>query len=173
MTIAVASSFEGGRGQIYVCNCHARINRTGGWGLSSENLWCMVWGMKLLIRIRQFWSDYKVFRGTVKSWLGDGGRPVTAETANKRAAQCLDCDFNRGGTMSREMASDAAKRLLGAKARLKMSVQGEEGLFTCKLCRCWLPTKVHIPMQHIRRFQRESVREAIREGKKDCWQINS
>jgi len=171
MKIAATLPLRAGHGQIYICNLHARNNRTGGWGLSSGNLWCMVWGLKLLIRIRQFWSDYKVFRATVKSWLGDGGRPVTAEAANKRAAQCLGCDFNRGGTMAREMASDATKRLLEAKTRLKMSVPDEELLHTCSLCRCHLPTKVHVPMVHIRRYQPESVREAIRAGKKDCWQL--
>jgi hypothetical protein len=129
--------------------------------------------MKLFYRIRQFWSDYKVFRATVKSWLGDGGGPVTAETANKRAAQCLDCDFNQIGTMAREMASDATKRLLGARARLKMSVPEEELLHTCVLCRCNLKLKVHVPMVHIRRYQPESVREVIRAGKKDCWQLRN
>ena len=131
----------------------------------------MVLGMKLLIRIRQFWSDYKVFRATVKSWLGDGGRPVPVSISQARADMCLDCDFNQGGTMSREMASDATKRLIEVKTRLKMRVAGEELLHTCSLCRCHLPTKVHVPMVHIRRYQPESVRDAIRAGKKDCWQL--
>ena len=125
-----------------------------------------------LNKLLQFWSDYKVFRATVKSWLGEGGKPVSPEIANNRAAQCLGCDFNVGGTMSREMASDAAKKVLEAKNRLKMRVQGENLLHTCELCRCYLPLKVHVPMVHILRFQRESVRETIRSGKPDCWQLN-
>ena len=85
---------------------------------------------------------------------------------------CLSCAYNQKGIVSQEIASDAAKRLLEAKNRLKMRVQGEDTLYTCKLCNCFLPLKIHVPWIHIRRYQREETRTAIMAGKSDCWQLN-
>ena len=104
----------------------------------------------------------------MREWLGAGGKPVGAVEAQRRADQCFGCHFNVSGSA---LAGDVAKRHVEAKARLRLAVVDEELLHTCGLCRCYLPLKVHVPMLHIRRFQREAVREAIRAGKPTCWQL--
>jgi hypothetical protein len=125
----------------------------------------MIWLLKK-------WVEFRVFRQTMLAWVGEGGRPVSSGVSQSRADMCLSCPHNWRGIVSQETASDAAKRLMEAKNRLKMSVRGEDGLYTCDLCHCYLPLKIHVPWIHIRRFQREETRAAIMAGKSDCWQLN-
>ena len=126
----------------------------------------------ILQRLKQWWLDYQTFRLTMKEWLGEGGKPVTPKVSQARADMCLDCRFNKTSVMMEQLGS-TMKRHLAAKKRMKLDVVGEGLLHTCKLCRCSLVLKIHVPFKHIRQFQRESVRQEIQAGKKDCWQLKN
>ena len=128
--------------------------------------------MGLNMNLIQLWRDWQTYRKTVKEWLGEGGRPVRQQEAELRALQCRGCVWNQHGSGYVDSAAAVLKRHLEAKLRLRLSVLKEEELHTCKLCRCFLPTKVHVPMAHIRAYQPESVRQAIINGKYDCWQLD-
>jgi hypothetical protein len=121
-------------------------------------------------RLKQWWLDYQTFRLTMKEWLGDGGKPVSPKVSQARADMCLGCRFNRTSAMMEQLGS-TMKRHLAAKKRMKLEVVGEVLLHTCKLCRCALVLKVHVPFKHIRSYQREEVRQAIMKGKPECWQL--
>lgn len=118
-----------------------------------------------------FWRDLQTFRKTLKEWFGDGGKPVDASVSSVRALQCRGCVFNQHGTRYMDSAAKAFKRLLEAKSKLRLSVLKEGELHTCKLCRCYLPLKIHVPSVHIRSYQREEVRQLIMKDKPDCWQL--
>jgi hypothetical protein len=122
-------------------------------------------------RIKTLWRDFQTFRWTMKEWLGDGGKPVATKVSQARADMCLDCKFNVKNVMT-EIFGDAYRRHLAAKRWMKLEVVGETLLHTCKLCSCPLPLKIHVPFKHIRRYQREEIRQAIKKGKPECWQLN-
>lgn len=124
----------------------------------------------LFQRLKQWWLDYQTFRLTMKEWLGEGGKPVAPKVSQARADMCLDCRFNRTSAMMEQLGS-TMKRHLAAKKRMKLEVVGETLLHTCKLCRCALVLKIHVPFKHIRAYQREEIRQAIMKGKPDCWQL--
>jgi hypothetical protein len=127
--------------------------------------------MNIFSRTVEFFREIWTFRSTLKEWFGEGGIPVSQETADARAAMCLACDFNRRSTFGIETASNVLKRRLETKRRLGLSVFGEERLHSCELCRCHLPLKIHVPIKFIRQYQREDVRQAIKRGKSECWQL--
>lgn len=126
--------------------------------------------MHLFLKLISLYRDYRTFRQTIKEWLGESGRPVASDVSQSRADMCLDCKFNVKHPPS-EIVGAAVIAHLEAKHRMKLSVQGEELLHTCGLCRCHLPLKVHVPIIHIRRHTRQTVLDAIRAGKKECWQL--
>lgn len=109
----------------------------------------------------------------MKEWLGEGGCPVSSETAASRAIQCRGCVFNQRGSGYTDFAAGTLKRHLEAKMKARLSVLKEEELHTCQICSCYLPLKIHVPYKHIRSFQREDVRQAIIKGKPDCWQLSN
>ena len=108
----------------------------------------------------------------MKEWIGEGGKPVASKVSQARADMCLDCRFNRTSPMMEQLGS-TMKRHLAAKKRMKLEVVGEVLLHTCKLCRCPLVLKIHVPFKHIRAYQREEVRQAIMKGKPMCWQLKA
>jgi hypothetical protein len=127
--------------------------------------------MKILQPIIQIIRDAKTFRLTMREWLGEGGHPVHATVSQNRAEMCFLCPHNQTAPM--ELPASILNRHFQAKGRMKLSVHGEEKLRTCELCNCHLPLKVHVPQAFIRQYQREEVRERIKAGKPECWQLRS
>jgi hypothetical protein len=118
------------------------------------------------------WRDYQTFRRTMKEWLGDGCKPVATKISQERADMCLDCKFNTESVFV-EAFGDSYIRHLEVKKRMKLEVVGESLLHTCRLCRCDLKLKIHVPFKHIRAYQREEIRQAIIKGKPTCWQLRN
>lgn len=127
----------------------------------------------MLSKIIRFFRDVRSFRATMAEWLGDGGGPVAHTLAQQRANQCRWCQFNHESGTAKGAVGEAVRRQMAAKGRLGFRVSCESDLGECSLCRCWLPLKIHVPHAHIRRHQREEVRQAIKAGKPDCWQLFS
>ena len=126
--------------------------------------------MNVIGKLISLWFDWKSFNQTMRDWLGGDGKPVPPKVSQRRADMCLDCAFNAKG-FAVEAIGDAVRHHLSAKRKMSLSVSGEELLHTCSLCRCALPLKVHVPIKHIRAYQREEVRQKIRERKPECWQL--
>ena len=128
--------------------------------------------MKLIDWLRGKRLDWVTFRGTMRSWLGEGGRPVEKGLAQSRADMCRRCKFNRAGIIT-EFGGDAVKLYLEAKARRRLGVFGEVGLRICSLCGCSLKLKIWVPHVHIRRYQKEETRQRIAAGMPSCWQLRN
>lgn len=86
------------------------------------------------------------------AWLGAGGNPVPPALAQARANVCLACPLNTPSTL-REFFTAAAVRELTRTIAVKTSeglrVEGESRLHICDACGCYLPLKVHAPLDHI------------------------
>ena len=122
--------------------------------------------------ILRYVRDANTFRKIIKSWLGEGGRPVPAGVSQVRADQCLCCWFNsKTGCIGGEAVPISVSHIISAKTKLKLSVLGEHNLHSCKLCRCYLPLKIHVPIVHLRQFTPQAVIEDIKKHKPTCWQI--
>lgn len=103
-----------------------------------------------------------------KSWLGDGGKPVVPELAQKRADVCLKCPNNQEKPIFELFAGPVAKlviRQLKLKDEMRLRVRQEDCLHVCSVCGCILKLKIHVPLQSI-----------LESGNLDglpsfCWQI--
>lgn len=88
----------------------------------------------------------KQFHRARAAWLGDGGRSPNAQ---QRANICLTCPHNKAGRWEEWFKGAAAHTVrlqLELKGRMRLHVEGEEGLHMCNLCGCILSLKVHMPL---------------------------
>lgn len=88
----------------------------------------------------------------LREWLGHDGIPVPDERAQSRAAICLGCPENREPRwweLAKGGVARAIKKHLEVKYSLGLQVEGEGSLGICRVCRCCLPLKVHVPIQHV------------------------
>jgi len=102
----------------------------------------------ILDEIRQTASGARV----LSEWLGDGGIPVPHEVAERRSITCLCCSENQQGnwwTWIKTKIANAIREHLEVKNKLQLRVEHEDELGTCRVCKCCLPLKVHVPMEHI------------------------
>lgn len=108
-------------------------------------------------------------------WLGEGMAPVSSELSQSRADTCsgrisgTPCAFNKPGWKPVEAAAEYFREISEAKTGLKLKVEGEENLHTCKLCFCDLKTKPFVPMKTILAGTPEAMLANIKEKKADCW----
>lgn len=121
--------------------------------------------VKLAGKIKQSVSGARV----LKDWLGDGGLPVSIETATSRAAVCGPCPMNQKldwmSVMTAEVAN-AIKEQRETKLGLNLTVPNEEELGTCSACSCHLALKVFVPFKYIEQEMDEETFNALHE---DCW----
>jgi len=120
--------------------------------------------------LRQKYQNWQTFRATMREWLGDGGKPVSPGKSKSRAAICAGCQFNQR-TFSSEFLSAVAIRWLDAKKRSDILINQEADLGACRLCNCVLALKIHVPHEHIRAWQPDSVRQEILKQMPTCWQL--
>lgn len=90
----------------------------------------------------------------LKEWLGDGAKPCphAQDRANvcRRGAEGGKCPHNHLGAWSfSAIAAEAIRTYAEAKAQIALSVEGENELGTCAICKCNLALKVHVPFRHI------------------------
>lgn len=104
---------------------------------------------------------------------------VSKETAEKRAATCIDCDqnlVNIGHRMSQFYTDRYMKHQVG-----KSKTDYDKKLFTCKICTCLLRSKVHYPASEVAsslsdtevgRLSREP--RSLKNGQPlKCWQLTA
>jgi len=105
-------------------------------------------------------------------WLGDEGKPVSAELAEQRAVTCTDCPQNGKGdwtALFTKPASELIRRQLSLKHDLTLATPWDDLLGVCMACSCPLKLKVWAPMDHIERRMPEDVKALL---DKRCWVLS-
>ena len=103
------------------------------------------------------------------SWLGAGGEPVSAGTAEHRASFCVGCPKNSHGKWwetAKNPIAHTIRKVLALKARKNLSTTKDEQLFMCSACGCALRLKVFAPIQHI---SDNLTPEMLDKLDKNCW----
>jgi hypothetical protein len=84
-------------------------------------------------------------------WL-PGGQTVAPELSAKRAAVCAECPKNSEkefGSWFTKPVSERLRRMVEARADLKLATPHDEKLGVCGVCLCPMKLKVHVPMDYI------------------------
>jgi hypothetical protein len=108
---------------------------------------------------------------TLIDWVGHGGKPVGAKLATDRADVCRLCPKNRRAhwqDWAKDKLAASIKAQLEVRTAMRMTTPHDDQLMTCDACLCWLPLKVHTPLQHILSHQSEEVRRLLDPR---CWII--
>lgn len=106
----------------------------------------------------------------LRDWLGDGGAPVPQADATRRSRVCVGCPENQAPRWWEYAKSNMArviKKHLEVKHRTGLQVDVEDQLGICRVCRCCLPLKIHVPIAHI---EAHSDPEAWGKFPAFCWQ---
>lgn len=115
----------------------------------------------------------------VIEWVGAGLKPVPHELAEKRSNVCANCPMNQDPNWLQRVDAAIAsqiKSLVEVKNDLKLFTTNDAKLYTCSPCDCYLPLKVHSPINHIVENTSAEVMaklEAVKTntGEK-CWVIS-
>lgn len=120
---------------------------------------------------------------TLADWLGDGGNPVAPELAESRAAtcacrsrnekgECVGCPKHKEGDFLSLFTGPVAnliRRQLEERKQLNLSTTHDGKLNFCDACGCPLKTKVHVPLEYIKKHIR---RQEFSQLDPKCWIIN-
>lgn len=108
----------------------------------------------------------------VLDWLGSGAQPVDQALAEKRAAICVACPKNVPGAWYTEgpaklikEAVESWKKVTG-KTDFEFKTDQGDKLKSCSACKCLLPLKVHVGLNHILVKTKPEVMEEL-DAK--CW----
>ena len=88
-------------------------------------------------------DDIARFGNTVKNWLADGGKWVEKPEAERRAAICSTCVYNRHTKLC--FGCKSALTWLAERIGWPETSKDPE-LLSCKRCKCLLKLKVHMPL---------------------------
>ena len=83
-------------------------------------------------------------------WLGEGGKVVDQETAQRRANVCLQCVHNQKGAILPKAVAWAVHEQLQIKNELNLNVEGQKELGTCEICTCENKLKIWREIEKIR-----------------------
>lgn len=106
---------------------------------------------------------------TVTSWLGDGGKPVSAERAVERATICAACPYNAEAKLF-DLSKPAAatlRALLAIKGTMNLTTPLDDKLGVCQICGCNLPLKVHTPIKNVLAGTDPDILKLFPDG--ICW----
>jgi hypothetical protein len=109
--------------------------------------------------------------GVLKSWLGQGLKPVPKPLAEKRAQICAACEKNgQPGWLQKLTGAVASeiRTLISIKEDLALETSVDSKLNMCTVCDCKLILKVHTPLEHILKETDEKTMAELRQVK-DCW----
>jgi len=108
----------------------------------------------------------------VLDWLGAGATPVAQDLAEKRAFICVKCPKNSPGSWYTEgpaelikKAVETWKRMTG-RADFEFQTRQGDRLKSCDVCRCLMPLKVFVPLDHI---LDKTKPEVMAEFPEHCW----
>lgn len=110
----------------------------------------------------------------IEDWLGEGGVPVDAATAKRRAAVCAACPMNRLGDW-RDLLTLKAAQTIGAylsrKHQMKLETLHDKELGLCIVCKCSNELKVWCPSQFIVENETEEDKSALLKANPNCWVV--
>lgn len=102
-------------------------------------------------------------------WLGDGGKPVDATEAERRAQVCVKCPKNDLGdfwTRIQAAAASRLKQLMEMKAGMNLKTSADDKLMSCQACDCWNPLKVWVPMPYVQKHTSDETKAKLDAS---CW----
>lgn len=115
---------------------------------------------------------------TLLDWGEAGFVPVEQSVAQARSDVCAKsfdgnpCPHNQKKLIDfTSPAAAAIKSHIESKNQMKLSVDGEQNLNVCMICRCWLPLKVWTPMETLLACTPEKVLNDFKEKYPPCWMI--
>lgn len=111
----------------------------------------------------------KVGAQTMKSWFGEGMKPVAHDEAERRAAICAICPQNDKGDWTRwftQPASELIRKQLAAAKGLNLTTSKDAELKVCIVCKCPLALKVFTPLEHIVLHMDDTTKAKLDPG---CW----
>jgi hypothetical protein len=107
--------------------------------------------------------------GVLLDWIGPTAKAVPAELSERRAAICVSCPMNGKGGVLDFFTAEAAKTIhtqLQMRTELELKTSIDEQLGICQACSCWLPLKVHVPIEFILAHTSDEVRTKLDPR---CW----
>lgn len=114
-------------------------------------------------------SRAKVGIAVLSDWLGAGMKPVDSSLSESRAKVCVSCPLNSLGDFWTRIAASAASKIkagVNIKNSMKLTTSQDDNLHSCQACSCWIPLKVHVPIQHIVEHDNEEIRKNLHPS---CW----
>lgn len=107
--------------------------------------------------------------GVLLSWLGSGGKAVSQEQAEKRAAVCAVCPKNEPGGLDSFFTAIAAEKIrsqLALRNEMDMKTSQDTKLNVCTACLCQTKLKVHVPIAHVLARLKPEMKSQLHQ---DCW----
>jgi len=108
----------------------------------------------------------------VLEWLGSGATPVAQELAEKRATICVACPKNQEGSWFTEGPAALIKKSVETwksvtgKTDFEFKTAQGDALKSCDVCKCLMPLKVFVPLNHI---LEKTNAEVMAEFPANCW----
>jgi len=107
--------------------------------------------------------------GILLDWIGPTTQAVPEELAERRAATCVACPLNGKGGIIDYFTSEAAKKIqtqLQMRTAMSLKTSLDKQLGTCLACTCWLPLKLHVPIEFIFKHTSDEVKAKF---DPKCW----
>lgn len=102
----------------------------------------------------------------VLDWLTSGGKPVSQELADKRAAICVACPKNVPGSWFTVAPAELIRSTLSARSDLKLETPYDDKLQSCDICKCLMRLKCHTPLEYIVNHTKPEI---MAQFPKPCW----
>lgn len=102
-------------------------------------------------------------------WLGNSGKPVAQEIADRRAGICAECPKNGNGGITSyftQPIADKIKTQMEIRGELQLRTPHDEKLGVCEACLCPLKLKCWTPMEHIIVHTSDEVKKDLHPC---CW----
>jgi hypothetical protein len=109
---------------------------------------------------------------TIEDFLESGEAPASKETAESRAAICVQCPQNGKGDFTRWFTVPVANRIrnqLEAREKRGLRTSLDDKLGVCEACLCPMKLKVFFPIEFIIRHMSEEVKAQLNAAKPRCW----
>ena len=126
---------------------------------------------------RKIWAGVK----TSSDWM-EKKDFVSSTISEQRASVCVQCPLNNKEGSDKnllerllgfftEQAAKAIKRQIERKRELSLSTSHDSNLFICDGCLCPLETKVHAPLEYIKRYTEKETLDELKARGRDCWVV--
>ena len=106
-------------------------------------------GAQLAVAVDRVRKDIRGL-AVLGAWVGAGGKPVSADVAERRALVCSRCPKNRPGYKPEALVARAIRLHEAYRHRLNLTTSLDAKLKSCSICHCHLPLKVWVPISKVR-----------------------